>query len=116
MGQPNPADEDASGKEFLQNYTWPEEDRHLFTSGPMEWWVSVVSIVKRRAARAVPEARAEAAAIMMVPPRPSEPSTRHNLARRGRPATLFERGQGPWHHDVAHIGRSPMGVRHRLAR
>jgi hypothetical protein len=35
MGEPNSTDEDASGKEFLQNYTWPQEDRHLFTS--VQW-------------------------------------------------------------------------------
>jgi hypothetical protein len=31
MGQHNPKD---PREEFLQNYTWPEEDRHLFTSAP----------------------------------------------------------------------------------
>jgi hypothetical protein len=32
MGEPTPKDH--PGEEFLAEHTWPEEDRHLFTSVP----------------------------------------------------------------------------------
>jgi hypothetical protein len=31
MGSPKPKE---PGEEFLRNLTWPEEDRHLYTSAP----------------------------------------------------------------------------------
>jgi hypothetical protein len=45
------------GEEFLQKYTWPEEDRHLFTSVPWDggyrWFRSpnVLCLERYRVAR-----------------------------------------------------------------
>ena len=40
MGKPNEKDDD----EFILGLMWPEEDRHLYTSVPLEWWETLVPI------------------------------------------------------------------------